>query len=47
MNWLFIQAMPDPCNRDRWIARWRWDNVWVGGRTKALAILNLKESSCC
>lgn len=47
MNWLLIQTMPDPANTGDWLARWRWDNRWARGRTRAQAILALKESSTC
>lgn len=45
MNWLWIQTIPDPANSGDWLARWRWDNLWVRGRTRAQAILSLKERS--
>ena len=45
LNWLWIQTMPDPANSGDWLARWRWDNLWVRGRTRAQAILSLKEGA--
>ena len=45
MNWLFIQTLPALDNSGTWMARWRWDNLWVAGRTRQQAILNLKERS--
>ena len=44
-SWLFIQTLPSLDNSGKWLARWRWDNKWVTGNTKAQAILNLKENS--
>lgn len=44
-DWLLIQTMADPGNNGDWIARWRWDNRWARGRTRAQAILALKELS--
>lgn len=43
--WLFIQTIADPANTGEWLARWRWDNYWVRGKTRAQAILALKELS--
>lgn len=44
-DWLFIQTIPALDNSGNWYARWRWDNLWVTGRTRRKAILELKESS--
>lgn len=44
-DWLLIQTLPDPANTGDWFARWRWDNRWARGRTRAQAILSLKECS--
>lgn len=46
LNWLLIQTLPDPANTGDWLARWMWDNLWQRGRTRAAAILALKEQSC-
>lgn len=44
-SWIFIQTLPAFDNSGKWYARWRWDNNWVTGNTKAQAILTLKETS--
>ena len=46
-DWILIQTLPDPDNTGNWLARWRWDNYWQTGRTRAQAILALKETSQC
>lgn len=47
LNWFLIQTLPAPDNTGDWLARWRWDNRWSRGRTRAQAILALKECSAC
>lgn len=44
-DWLLIQTIADPANTGDWLARWRWDNYWQRGRTRAQAIMKLKELS--
>lgn len=45
LNWLVIQTLPNPNNNGQWLARWRWDNMWVEAPSRAQAILRLKELS--
>ncbi len=47
LNWLWIQTLPNPNNNGEYLVRWRWDNHWVSGRTRQLAIISLKERSIC